>query len=83
MFTPVDPNPPAVVAEFDGGHAALQRFPGSAGLAVPDVAARETRDDLGQPLGLRIRQRAQQHAIDDRVDRSVCADAQRERQRSR
>jgi hypothetical protein len=66
--------------QLDRGDAALQRFPGSATLAVADVAARETRHDLRQPLVLRVREGAQQYAIHDRVDRSICPDAQRERQ---
>jgi len=66
--------------QLDRGDAALQRFPGSASLSVPDVTTRETRHDFGQPLRLRVWERAQQHAVHDRIDRSICTDAQRQRQ---
>ena len=37
--------------------------------------------DRDQPVGVAVRQGAEQHAVDDAEDRAVGADAQRERER--
>ncbi len=41
---------------------------------------RELRGQVHQLLGLRIAERAQDHAVDDRENRGICADSERERQ---
>ena len=46
--------------------------------AWPDSGARLTHD--GQPIAVLVRQRLQQHAVDDAEDRGVGADAETERQ---
>ena len=82
MFTPIDPNPPLVVATSSESARRLtsaSHWPPVC--PMPIVAgAIEMGDDLGEPLGLRIRKRPQQDPIDDGVDGRVRADAQRERQ---
>ena len=53
---------------------------GSRDPEVVEAERRERAGDEDQPLGLGIRQRLEQHAVDDAEDGGVGADAERERQ---
>ncbi len=45
-----------------------------------EAERRELRGQVHQLLGLRIAERAQDHAVDDRENRGICADSERERE---